>query len=33
MNNFHEYFMKNSLKSGGANDHFWLLKIPGTAPY
>ena len=30
MNNFHEYPIQNSLKSGGTNDHFWRVKIPGT---
>ena len=33
MNNFHEYLIQHSLKSGGAKDHFRQVKVPGTAPY
>ena len=33
LNNFHEYLIQNSLKSGGAKDHFRRTKVPGTTPY
>jgi hypothetical protein len=33
LNNFHEYLVQHSLKSGGTKDHFRRVKIPGTAPY
>ena len=32
-NNFHEYLIQHSLKSGGTKDHFSRVKVPGTAPY
>ena len=33
LNNFHEYLIQHSLKSGGTKDHFSRVKVPGTAPY
>jgi len=33
LNNFHEYLIQHSLKSGGTKDHSRRVKIPGTAPY
>ena len=33
LNNFHEYFIQHSLKSGGIKDHLSRVKVPGTAPY
>jgi hypothetical protein len=30
---FHEYLIQHSLKSGGTKDHFRQIKVPGTAPY
>jgi hypothetical protein len=33
LNNFHEYLIQHSLKSGGTKDHFRQVKVPGTAPY
>ena len=33
LNNFHEYTIQHSLKSGGTKDHFKRVKVPGTAPY
>ena len=33
LNNFHEYLVQHSLKSGGTKDHFKRVKVPGTAPY
>ena len=32
MNNFHEYLIQLSLKSGGTKDQFRQVKVPGTAP-
>ena len=32
-NNFHEYLIQHSWKSGGTKDHFRWVKVPGTAPY
>ena len=32
-NNFHEYLIQHSLKSGGTKDHFRQVNVPGTAPY
>ena len=32
-NNFHEYLIQHSLKSGGTKDHFRRVKVPGTSPY
>jgi hypothetical protein len=32
-NNFHEYLIQHSWKSGGTKDHFRRVKVPGTAPY
>ena len=29
---FHEYNIQCSLKSGGTKDHFRQVKVPGTAP-
>jgi hypothetical protein len=35
LNNFYEYLIQHSLKSGGTKDHFRQLKVPGirTTPY
>ena len=33
MNNFHEYLIQHSLKSGDTKDHFRQLKLPVIAPY
>jgi hypothetical protein len=33
LNNFHEYLMQNSLKSGGTKDHLRWVKVPGAASY
>jgi hypothetical protein len=33
LNNFHEYLIQYSLKSGCTKDHFRWVKVPGTAPY
>jgi hypothetical protein len=33
LNNFHEYHIQHSLKSGGIKDHFRRVKVPGNAPY
>ena len=33
VNNFHEYLIQHSLKSGDTKDHFRQVKWPGTAPY
>ena len=33
LNNFHEYIIQHSLKSGGYKDHFRRVKVPGIAPY
>ena len=33
MNDFHEYLIQHSLKSGGTKDHFRQIQVPGTAPY
>jgi len=30
LNNFHEYLIQHSLKSGGIKDHFRQGKVPGT---
>ena len=30
MNNFHEYLIQHSLKSGGTKDHFRQVKVPGN---
>jgi hypothetical protein len=30
MNNFHEYFIQHSLKSGVTKDHFRWVKVPGN---
>ena len=32
-NNFHEYLIQHSLKSGISKDHFRWVKVPDTAPY
>ena len=29
--NFHEYLIQHSLKSGGTKDHLMWVKVPGTA--
>jgi len=29
---FHEYLIQHSLKSGGTKDHFRWVKVPGTTP-
>jgi hypothetical protein len=33
LNNFHEYLIQYTLKSGGTKDHFRQVKVPSTAPY
>jgi hypothetical protein len=33
LNNFHEYLIQHSLKSGGTEDPFRQVKVPDTAPY
>jgi hypothetical protein len=33
LNNFHEYLIQHSLKSGGTKDDFRWVQVPGTAPY
>jgi hypothetical protein len=33
LNNFHEYLIQLSLKSGITEDHFSWVKVPGTTPY
>jgi len=30
---FHEYLIQHSLKSGGTKDHFKQVKVPGTSPH
>ena len=30
---FYEYLMQRSLKLGGTNYNFRLVKLPGTSPY
>jgi hypothetical protein len=30
---FHEYLIQHSLKSGGTKDHLRWVKVPGTAHY
>jgi hypothetical protein len=30
LNNFHEYLIQHSLKSGGTLDHFRWVKVSGT---
>jgi hypothetical protein len=30
---FHEYLVQHSLKSGGTKCHFRWVKVPGIAPY
>ena len=30
LDNFHEYLIQHSLKSGGNKDHFLRVKVPGT---
>jgi len=32
-NNFHEYRIQHSLKSGGIKVNFRRVKVPGTTPY
>ena len=32
-NNFQDYLMQLSLKSGGTKDHIRWVKIPNTTPY
>jgi len=32
LNNFHEYLIQHSFKSGGTKEHFKWVKVPGTAP-
>jgi hypothetical protein len=33
LNNFHEYLIQHSLKSGGNKDQFRQVKVHGTAHY
>jgi len=33
LNNFHEYLIQHTLKSGGTKDHFRHVKVPGTTSY
>jgi hypothetical protein len=33
LNNFHEYLIQHSLKSGSTKDHFRRVEVPGIAPY
>jgi hypothetical protein len=33
LNNFQEYLIQHSLKSGGTKDHFRQVKVLGTVPY
>ena len=33
LNNFHEYFIQHSLKSGGTKDHFRQVKVLGITLY
>ena len=33
LNNFLEYLIQQSSKSGGTKDHFRQVKVPGAAPY
>jgi len=33
LNDFHEYLIEDSSKSGGTKDHLRWVKVPGTAPY
>jgi hypothetical protein len=30
---FYDYLIQYTLKSGGTNDHFKWVKVPGTTPY
>ena len=32
LNNFYEYLIQHSLKSGGTKDHFRWVKVPGIPP-
>jgi hypothetical protein len=33
LNNFHEYLIQHSLKSGGTKNHLRWVNVSGTAPY